>query len=83
MENDQDIDDILDALSWLGCLDERFSDKMEKCYEKAMEAIDRISERINTHTTPEVIERCAIAGRIAQLEGKVVDVEIRALLGKV
>lgn len=30
----------------------------------------------------EVIERCAVRGRLAQLESKVVDVEIRTLKGK-
>jgi len=46
MENDQDIDDILDALDWIGCLDERVIDQMDAAEEKARAALERITERL-------------------------------------
>lgn len=46
MENDQDIDDIISALWWVGCLDERYVDKMDAAEDKAREALERIYIRL-------------------------------------
>lgn len=46
MENDQDEDDILAALVWVGCLDERCVDQMDAAEAKAREALERLMKRL-------------------------------------